>query len=59
MAGTDMHANGKLRGVVAVGASAGGVEALTKLAAGLPEDLPYAFLITLHLPADAGATRIR
>ncbi|WP_051053596.1 chemotaxis protein CheB [Mycolicibacterium chubuense] len=34
-----------------MGGSAGGVEALTKAAAGLPEDLPYAVLMTLHLPA--------
>lgn len=40
-----------LRGVVAIGASAGGVEALSRLAAGLSEDLPYAFLIVLHMPA--------
>lgn len=42
-----------LRGVVAVGGSAGGVEALTRLAAGLPVDLPYAILVALHLPRDA------
>lgn len=44
---------GALVGVVAVGASAGGVEALSQLAAGLSEDLPYAFLVTLHMPAGA------
>lgn len=37
--------------VVAIGASAGGVEALTHLAEGLPPDLPYAVLVTLHMPA--------
>jgi two-component system chemotaxis response regulator CheB len=43
--------NGDLHGVVAIGASAGGVEALSNLAAGLSPDLPYAYLMTLHLPA--------
>jgi two-component system, chemotaxis family, protein-glutamate methylesterase/glutaminase len=44
---------GDLRGVVAIGASAGGVEALSRLAAGLSPDLPYAYLIVLHVPAGA------
>ncbi len=42
-----------LRGVVAIGASAGGVEALSRLAAGLSADVPYAYLIVLHVPAGA------
>ncbi len=37
------------RGVIAVGASAGGVEALKQLASGLSPDLPYAVLVTLHM----------
>jgi two-component system, chemotaxis family, protein-glutamate methylesterase/glutaminase len=53
MANTRGAENGACRGVVAVGASAGGVEALIALAAGLPQDLPYAVLITLHMPPGA------
>lgn len=34
---------------MAVGASAGGVQALTQMAAGLTEDLPYAVLVVLHM----------
>ncbi|WP_156688606.1 chemotaxis protein CheB [Mycobacterium sp. Marseille-P9652] len=43
----------RLLGVVAIGASAGGVEALSTLAAGLSADLPYAYLMVLHVPPGA------
>jgi two-component system chemotaxis response regulator CheB len=36
--------------LIAVGASAGGVEALSRLVAGFPEDLPAAVVVVLHHP---------
>ncbi|WP_072806218.1 chemotaxis protein CheB [Rhodococcoides yunnanense] len=36
--------------IVAVGASAGGVEALTALVAHLPENFPHVMLVALHMP---------
>jgi len=39
------------RDVLAIGASAGGFEALRFLAAGLPQDLPASVLMVIHLPS--------
>ncbi len=38
--------------MLALGASAGGVEALMQVAAGLPADLPAAVFVVLHLSAE-------
>jgi two-component system, chemotaxis family, protein-glutamate methylesterase/glutaminase len=51
--------DGEARGIVAVGASAGGVEALSKFAAGLPEGLPYAVAMVLHMPSGAPSVLAR
>jgi two-component system chemotaxis response regulator CheB len=37
--------------LIVIGASAGGVEALSRLVAGLPEDFPAAIVVVLHRPA--------
>jgi two-component system chemotaxis response regulator CheB len=47
------------RGVIAIGASAGGVEALKQLASGLPSDLPYAVLVALHMAAGSPSVLAR
>ncbi len=39
--------------IVVVGASAGGVEALTELTRGLPADFPAPIFVTLHVPPDS------
>jgi two-component system chemotaxis response regulator CheB len=44
------------RSIVVIGASAGGVEALTKLVAGLPPDLGAAVFIALHISPWARST---
>lgn len=42
------------RGVVAVGASAGGIDALHRLLGALPADLPIPICVVLHIPATSG-----
>ncbi len=37
--------------IIVIGASAGGVDALTQLVRGLPRDLPAAVFVVLHVPA--------
>jgi two-component system, chemotaxis family, protein-glutamate methylesterase/glutaminase len=39
--------------ILTIGASAGGVEALTRLIGELPSDLPAALFVVLHIPPTA------
>src|SRR5215211_7496524 len=39
--------------IIVIGASAGGVEALSELVKGLPEDLPAAVFVILHVPSNS------
>jgi two-component system chemotaxis response regulator CheB len=41
------------RDTIVIGTSAGGVQALTTLVAGLPADLPAAVFIALHIPSES------
>ena len=40
------------RGIVVIGTSSGGVEALRRIVGGLPEDLPAAVFVVMHFPQD-------
>lgn len=51
--GATTGADGPRRDVIAIGASAGGVEALRALVAGLSPDLGAAVFVVLHVPRDA------
>jgi two-component system chemotaxis response regulator CheB len=46
-----MNVDTRPRRAVAIGASAGGVEALREISAGLPADFPAPVLVVLHVPA--------
>lgn len=50
---TSMNRDTVPRDLVVVGASAGGVDELRQLAAGLPSSIPAAILVLLHLPQNA------
>jgi two-component system, chemotaxis family, protein-glutamate methylesterase/glutaminase len=51
--GVATHNWSTARGVVAIGASAGGIDALQRVMPDLPEDLPAAICIVLHIPASS------
>jgi len=50
-----VSANGQQRDLVVIGASAGGIEAVSRVLRGLPKDFPSAICLVLHLaPKDHG-----
>ena len=42
------------RDIIVIGASAGGTEAIRKLVAGFPADLPASVFVTIHIPSNRG-----
>ena len=51
--GVEQHPVPEPRGVVAIGASAGGIDALRRFISALPTDLPIAVCVVLHIPASS------
>ena len=51
---TPRRDDGRVRAAIGIGASAGGVDALTEIVRGLPPELDACVLIVLHLPAARG-----
>ena len=47
------------RHIIVIGASAGGVEALTKLVHDLPPEIPAAIFVTIHFPPDTTSALAR
>jgi two-component system chemotaxis response regulator CheB len=52
---TDSSERTRYHDIVVVGTSAGGVEALSQLTAGLPGDLPAAVFVVLHIPPNSAS----
>ncbi|HKW21404.1 MAG TPA: chemotaxis protein CheB [Ktedonobacterales bacterium] len=51
----DAEHRGLLRDIVVIGASAGGIEALTTIVAHLPRDLPAALFVVVHIPSETSS----